>query len=113
VGDLQGKGVPVALARPETGWIHIKSVMHIVKNTKNPDLAAAYINAALSPEVQTQMAAAPYFVAPVSSKAQFSPGLQAYAKNVAEIEAMNGVDWAKLNPRRGEYIDRFNREVKV
>ena len=113
VGDLQGKGVPVALAKPDTGWIHIKSVMHIVKNTKNPDLAAAYINAALSPEVQTQMAAAPYFVAPVSSKAVFSPGLQAYAKNMAEITAMNGVDWAKLNPRRGEYIDRFNREVRV
>ncbi|MCZ2496555.1 extracellular solute-binding protein [Xylophilus sp. Kf1] len=113
VGDLQGKGVPVALARPDTGWIHIKSVMHIVKNTKNPDLAAAYINAALSPEVQTQLAAAPYFIAPVSTKATFSPGLQAYAKSMAEISAMNGVDWAKLNPRRGEYIDRFNREVRV
>ncbi|MFT4267496.1 MAG: ABC transporter substrate-binding protein [Xenophilus sp.] len=113
VGDLQGKGVPVAMARPDTGWIHIKSVMHIVKNTKNPDLAAAYINAALSPEVQTKMAAEPYFVAPVSTKAVFSPGLQAYAKNMAEIEAMNGVDWARLNPRRGEYIDRFNREIRV
>lgn len=113
VGDLQGKGVPVALAKPDTGWIHIKSVMHIVKNSKNPDLAAAYINAALSPEVQTKMAAAPYFVAPVSTKAVFSAGLQAYAKNTADIEAMNGVDWAKLNPRRAEYIDRFNREVKV
>ena len=113
VGDLQGKGVPVALARPDTGWIHIKSVMHIVKNTKNPELAAAYINAALSPEVQTQLAAAPYFIAPVSSRAVFSPGLQAYAKSMAEISAMNGVDWAKLNPRRGEYIDRFNREVRV
>jgi len=63
--------------------------------------------------VQTQMAAAPYFVAPVSSKAVFSQGLQAYAKNTADIEAMNGVDWAKLNLRRAEYIDRFNREVKV
>ena len=113
VGDLQGKGVPVAMAKPDTGWIHIKSVMHIVKNTKNVDLAAAYINAALSPEVQTQMAASPYFVAPVSSKAVFSPGLQVYAKNTADIETMNGVDWAKLNPRRAEYIDRFNREVKV
>ena len=113
VGDLQGKGVPVALAQPDTGWIHIKSVMHIIKNSKNPDLAAAYINAALSPEVQTRMAAEPYFVAPVNSKAVFSTGLQAYAKNTAEIEKMNGVDWAKLNPRRAEYIDRFNREIKV
>ena len=113
VGDLQAKGVPIALTRPDTGWIHIKSSMHIVKNNRNPELAAAYINAALSPEVQTRMAAEPYFVVPVSNKATFSPGLQAYARNVDEIARMSRVDWAKLNPRRGEYIERFNREVKV
>ena len=113
VGDLQAKGVPIALVRPDTGWLHIKSVMHIVKNGKNPDLAAAYINAALSPEVQTRMAAEPYFIAPVNSKAIFSSGLREYAKNMVDIETMNGVDWSKLNPRRAEYIDRFNREVKV
>lgn len=113
VGDLQAKGVPVALARPDTGWIHIKSSMHIVKNSKNVDLAAAYINAAISPEVQTQMAEAPYMVAPTSSKAKFSKALAAYAADTKALEAMNGVDWSKLNPRRAEYIDRFNREVKV
>jgi putative spermidine/putrescine transport system substrate-binding protein len=113
VGDLQGKGVPVALARPDTGWIHIKSTMHVVKNSKNVDLAAAYINAALSPDVQTRMAEAPYFIAPISSKAVFSKGLQYYAQDTRALEAMSSVDWAKLNPRRGEYIDRFNREVKV
>jgi putative spermidine/putrescine transport system substrate-binding protein len=113
VGDLQSKGVPVALARPDTGWIHIKSSMHIVKNSKNVELAAAYLNAAISPEVQTQMADAPYMVAPTSTKATFSRALSAYAGNMAALEAMNGVDWAKLNPRRAEYIDRFNREVRV
>ena len=113
VGDLQSTGVPIALSRPDTGYIHIKSSMHIVKNTKNLDLAAAYINAAISPEVQTQMAEAPYMVAPTSTKAKFSTALAAYAANTAALEAMNGVDWSKLNPRRAEYIDRFNREVKV
>jgi putative spermidine/putrescine transport system substrate-binding protein len=113
VGDLQAKGVPVALHKPDSGWIHIKSSMHIVKNSKNVDLAAMYINAALSPEVQTQMAAEPYFVVPTSLKAQFSKGLQVFAANTQALEAMNTVDWAKLNPRRPEYIDRFNREVKV
>ncbi len=113
VGDLQSKGVPVALVKPDTGWIHIKSSMHIVKNSKNVDLAAAYINAAISPEVQTQMAEVPYIVAPTSAKAKFSKGLSVYAADTQAIEAMNGVDWAKLNPRRAEYIDRFNREVKV
>ncbi|MFN9774813.1 MAG: ABC transporter substrate-binding protein [Burkholderiales bacterium] len=113
VGDLQAKGVPVALARPDTGYVFIRSTMHVVKNTKNPELAAAYINAALSPEVQTRMAEAPYFIAPTSTKATFSKGLQAYAADTKALEAMSAVDWAKLNPRRPEYIDRFNREVKV
>ena len=113
VGDLQSKGVPIALVKPDSGWIHIKSSMHIVKNSKNVDLAAAYINAAISPEVQTQMADAPYIVAPTSSKAKFSAALAKYAADTKALEAMNGVDWAKLNPRRPEYIDRFNREIKV
>lgn len=113
VGDLQSKGVPIALVKPDTGWIHIKSSMHIVKNSKNVDLAAAYINAAISPEVQTQMADAPYVLAPTSTKAKFSKGLSAYAADSKALESMNSVDWAKLNPRRAEYIDRFNREIKV
>jgi putative spermidine/putrescine transport system substrate-binding protein len=112
VGDLQGKGVPVTLAKPDTGYIHIKSTMHIAKNTKNPALAAAYINAALSPEVQTKMADDPYFIVPTSTKAVFSKGLLAYARDMKAVEAMSSVDWVKLNPRRAEYIDRFNRIVK-
>ncbi|MGE4239947.1 extracellular solute-binding protein [Ramlibacter sp.] len=113
VGDLQSKGVPIALVKPDTGWIHIKSSMHIVKNSKNVDLAATYINAAISPEVQTQMADSPYIVAPTSSRAKFSKSLAIYAPDSKALEAMNGVDWAKLNPRRAEYIDRFNREIRV
>ncbi len=113
VGDLQSKGVPIALAKPSSGWIHIMSTMHIIKNSKNVDLAAAYINAALSPEVQTKMADSPYLVAPTSSKATFSKGLAEYAPDMKSIEAMSGIDWVKLNPRRAEYIARFNRDVKV
>jgi len=113
VADLQGKGVPVALVRPDTQYIHIKSTMHIVKNSKSVDLAAAYIDAALSPDVQSKLAEPPYLVAPTSNKAVFSKGLAAYAPDMKALEAMSSVDWAKLNPRRAEYIDRFNREVKV
>jgi putative spermidine/putrescine transport system substrate-binding protein len=112
-GDMQAKGVPIAMARPDTGWLVIRSTMHIVKNTKNTDLAAAYINAALSPDVQQKMGDKPYLLAPTNSKVPYSQGLQQYAKDAAQLETYHGVDWAKLNPRRGEYIDRFNRDVKV
>jgi putative spermidine/putrescine transport system substrate-binding protein len=113
VGDLRSKGVPIALARPDTGFVIIRSTMHVVKGTKQLDLAAAYVNASISPEVQTKMGDAPYFLVPTNSKVPFSKGLQQYAKDMAELETFRTVDWAKLNPRRLEYIDRFNREVKI
>jgi putative spermidine/putrescine transport system substrate-binding protein len=113
VGDMQAKGVPIALAQPDTGWILIRSSMHIVKNSKNVDLAAAYINAAISPDVQAKLGDAPYILVPTNSKVALSKPLQHYAKDAAALAKMNTVDWAKLNPRRPEYIDRFNREVKV
>lgn len=113
VGDMQSKGVPIALARPDTGWILIRSSMHIVKNSKNVDLAAAYINAAISAEVQAKMGDAPYVLVPTNSKVPLSKPLQHYARTFSELDKMNTVDWVKLNPRRAEYIDRFNREVKA
>ncbi len=87
--------------------------MHIVKNTKNADLAAAYIDASLSPEVQQKMGDKPYLLAPTNAKVPYSTALQQYAKDATMLETYHGVDWAKLNPKRSEYIDRFNREVKV
>jgi putative spermidine/putrescine transport system substrate-binding protein len=113
VGDMQAKGVPIALTRPDTGWILIRSSMHIVKNSKNVDLAAAYLNASISPEVQARMGDAPYILVPTNSKVPLSKPLQFYAKDFGELDKMNTVDWAKLNPKRPEYIDRFNREIKV
>ena len=49
----------------------------------------------------------------VCAKVPFSKPLQVYAKDFAAMEKMSTVDWARLNPRRAEYIERFNREVKV
>ncbi len=110
---LRAKGVPVALARPDTNWGLVRSTMNIVKNTKVPGLAAAYINEALSLDVQQKMSDAPYFVAPSNKNAKFGSALSAIAKDMTELETFRTTDWLKLNPRRAEYIDRFNREVKA
>jgi putative spermidine/putrescine transport system substrate-binding protein len=110
---LKAKGVPVALARPDSNWGLVRSTMHIVKNTKVPELAAQYINTALSLDVQQKMSDAPYFVAPTNKGAKFGGSLAAIAKSMEELEGFRSTDWLKLNPRRAEYIDRFNREVKV
>jgi putative spermidine/putrescine transport system substrate-binding protein len=113
VGDLQAKGVPVALAKPNTGWGIVRTTMHVVKNTKEPALAAAYINAALDPEVQARLADSPYYLAPTNTKVAYTKGLQQYAKDAAELEAFKTIDWVKLSTVRQAYIDRFNRDMKV
>jgi putative spermidine/putrescine transport system substrate-binding protein len=113
VGDLQSKGVPVALARPSTGWGVVRTTMHVVKNTKEPALAAAYINTALDMEVQAKLADAPYYLAPTNNKVAYTKGLQQYAKDAAQLESFKSIDWVKLAPLRQAYIDRFNRDIKL
>jgi putative spermidine/putrescine transport system substrate-binding protein len=113
VEALKAKGVPVALTRPDSNWGVVRSTMNIVKNTRAPELAAAYINTALSAEVQQQMTSAPYYVAPTNSKVPFGSALAAIAHNANDMTSFVQVDWARINPRRAEYIDRFNRLVKA
>ena len=113
VESLKAKGVPIELARPESNWGLVRSTMNIVKNTQVPDLAAAYINTALSVGVQQQMTSAPYYVAPTNTKVPFGAALASIAHSASEMESFVQVDWSRINPRRAEYIDRFNRLVKA
>jgi putative spermidine/putrescine transport system substrate-binding protein len=113
VASLASKDVPVALARPASGWGLVRSLMCVTKNTKVPDLASQYINVALSEPVQEEMAGEPYFLAPTNSKVTFGAKMALIAKNASEMDQFVQTDWAKINPRRAEYIDRFNRLVKA
>jgi putative spermidine/putrescine transport system substrate-binding protein len=112
VESLKEKGVPITLSKPASGWGLVRSLMCVTKNTKVPELASAYINTALSTTVQGEMAGAPYYIAPTNTKVPFGSAMAAIAKNASEMDSFVQTDWAKINPRRAEYIDRFNRLVK-
>ena len=86
--------------------------MHIVAGTKVPDLAVAYIDAALDAEVQAKLAEAPYYLIPTSSKVPFTGSLANLAANMDELAKNNQYDWEIVNAQRPEWINRFNREVK-
>jgi putative spermidine/putrescine transport system substrate-binding protein len=113
VADLQAKGVPIAFAKPDTGFAMIRSTMHIIKNGKNQDLAATYIDTVIDPEVQMKLGQAPYYLVTTNSKVPFSPGLQKYVKDMNDLETFKTVDWLKFNPHYFKYIDRFNREIRI
>lgn len=113
ITPLAARGVDVAMAKPDTGWIVHRNTMHVAKNTPNVDLAYAYLNAALSPEVQTSMAAAPVYLVPTNRKVGLSADFQALAKDHDELAKLPRTNWAPLNATRKEIVERFNKEVRT
>ena len=112
---LKARGVPVEFVVPKEGAIAFKTSIHIVKNTKNKDLAVALIEAAMSPDVQTRLMQSPYLVVPTNSKVQMQGEIsKVLVKDQAELkQKFVFQDWKKINEQRAQWIERFNREIKL
>lgn len=112
---LKARGVPVEFVIPQEGAIAFKTTIHIVKNTQNRELAVALIEAAMSPEVQTKLMQSPYLVVPTNSKVKMESEIaKVLAKDQAEMKTRFVFqDWKKINEQRAQWIERFNREIKL
>lgn len=112
---LKARGVPVEFVIPQEGAIAFKTTIHIVKNTQNRELAVALIEAAMSPEVQTKLMQSPYLVVPTNSKVKMEGEIaKVLAKDQAEMKTRFVFqDWKKINEQRAQWIERFNREIKL
>ena len=112
---LKARGVPVEFVIPQEGAIAFKTTIHIVKNTQNRELAIALIEAAMSPEVQTKLMQSPYLVVPTNSKVKMEGEIaKVLAKDQAEMKKRFVFqDWKKINEQRAQWIERFNREIKL
>lgn len=97
----KAEGVPVDLAAPAEGIFAQPSGICLVKGGPNPELAAAYANEMLGPDLQLQIAS-------------FSASLPANTKVDAVGLAPAGVpilspDWAFVAANRQSWIERFDR----
>ncbi|CAO3380876.1 ABC transporter substrate-binding protein [Azospirillum argentinense] len=112
---LRARGVPVEFAKPKTGTIAFLTTAHITKNSPNAKLAAALIESAMAPEVQTKLMQAPFFVIPTNSKVQMDGDIaRMIAKDQEELKASFVFhDWSVINQNRAGWIERFNKEIKV
>lgn len=112
---LQSKGVDVDWVIPKEGSYAFGASMHVVKNPVSPvELAVAYIDAALSTEVQTAMATEPYFIAPVNKEAPLTGILaEKIGSSFDDYEKYIYQDWDTISKQRSEWIERFNKEVTV
>ena len=113
VMPLRARGVAVALARPETGFVLLRNGVQVIKHAKSPELAHQFINLYLSKEVQAGMASAPYFLAPTNRTVPFAGELAKIGQTMDDLEKIPLTDWEKINPQRSEMIERFNRETKT
>ncbi|MFZ4709767.1 MAG: ABC transporter substrate-binding protein [Zwartia sp.] len=112
---LKARGVPVEFVIPQEGAIAFKTTIHIVKNSPNRELAVALIEAAMSPEVQTRLMQSPYLVVPTNSKVKMEGEIaKVLAKDQADMKKRFVFqDWKKINEQRPQWIERFNREIKL
>lgn len=114
---LAERGVPVAIAKLDTGIAMARYSLNVVqKPTAGLDSALAYINAMLSPEAQAAVVAAPYFYIPSNDTVDFPPELAETMgiESVSDFIAMShGLDWATINPQRAAWIERFNQVVQA
>ena len=60
-------------------------------------------------DVQAALSRKPYYFIPVNVEVPFGPDLP--IRNIGEINKFVIQDWAKINPLRAQWIERFNREV--
>jgi putative spermidine/putrescine transport system substrate-binding protein len=112
---LKARGVPVEFVIPKEGAIAFKTTIHIVKNSPNRELAVALIEAAMSPDVQTKLMQSPYLVVPTNSKVKMGGEIaKVLAKDQADMKKQFVFqDWKKINEQRAQWIERFNREIKL
>lgn len=110
---LTQRGVSIAIAKPDSGWVLVRNSLHVIENSKNPELAYTYIDTALSNDVQAQMAASPNFLAPTNKTVAFSSELQKIAGNNEELAKLTLIDWKTLNTQRSALIERFNKDIRI
>jgi putative spermidine/putrescine transport system substrate-binding protein len=112
---LKARGVPVEFAKPKEGTIAFKTTIHVVKNTPNKALAVALIEAAMTPEVQRRLMQSPYLIVPTNGKVKMEGEIaKVLAKDHADLKkSFVFQDWKKINEQRSQWIERFNREIKL
>src|SRR5215813_699635 len=91
VATLKSKGVDVEFVKPESGAITFFTTMHIAKGTGELDNAYKYLDLVVGKD------------APL--------GADMPMKSLDEMANYVQHDWAKINPLRAAWIEKFNKEM--
>ena len=109
VTTLKDRGVDIEFVVPETGASAFFTTMHIAKGSENVANAYKYIDTTVGRDIQTALQKPPYNFVPVNKQVQLLPDLP--MKSLDDMSKFVTHDWAKINPARAAWIERFNREM--
>lgn len=109
VATLKGRGVDIDFVKPETGAITFFTTLHIAKGSAEVDNAYKYCDATLGKDVQEALTKAPYNLLPVNKDVALPADLP--MKSLDEMSTYVQHDWAKINPLRAGWIEKFNKEM--
>jgi putative spermidine/putrescine transport system substrate-binding protein len=100
----KAKGAPIELAAPKEGTFSMPSGIALVKGGPQPELAAAYVDMLLSPEIQEKVTQAT-FALPTNAKVAAPAGLS----NLV----IHPVDWGNVSKNRASWVARWDRELSL
>jgi putative spermidine/putrescine transport system substrate-binding protein len=109
VSTLKGKGVDIEFVKPESGAIAFYTTMHIAKGTAEAENAYKYFDLVIGKDVQAALMPAPYNFLPVNKDVPLAADMP--MKSLDEMARYINHDWAKINPLRAAWIDKFNKDM--
>jgi putative spermidine/putrescine transport system substrate-binding protein len=107
-----GQNQPIEFAAPREGVLALEQVWTVTPGSKVKELAYAYVDFMLRPEVQKPLAEAVWY-SPANRKVKLAPKYDARLYNTeAKVAQLIQVDWKWYNERKDEVDARINRLMR-
>jgi putative spermidine/putrescine transport system substrate-binding protein len=107
-----GQNQPIAFAAPSEGVLSLEQVWNITPGTKVRELANAYINFILRPDIQKTLAEAVWY-SPSNKKVKLDARYDAKLYNTeAKVAQLIQVDWKWYNERKDDIDARVTKILK-
>jgi len=104
-------GAPIALMDPKEGKFAGVNTICLANNAPEPELAAAFINYMLSPEIQKALAETTFAAPSVKGITLKNEISEKVPQGQEELAKLIKLDWNWINPRRNQIIDLFNQTI--
>lgn len=112
ITSLQDTGFPVEFAYPEEGAPALMIAGCPIAESEHPELARAFLDYLLEPEIQAQFAATQGW-GPVNRNTELEEDVAARVPyGTEQIDQLVAIDWDVANENRQEWTRRWAREVE-